>query len=841
MRGINSNKNIFKKYPRLISFYYQGSLSSTSEGIQNIFIKARKTILNDKNSKEILPVFYFDEMGLAELSKNNPLKVIHSELEYDENKGKISFVGISNWSLDASKMNRGIFISIPEPDKDDLILTALKIGESYNDILVNKYKEYYENLAKTYFDYKKSFDSNDIKNNNFHGLRDFYHIIKLFSRKIIEHNFTFDNEVIKIILNSIIVRNFGGTINSIDKFKQIYNNYDKNFQSIHFSTLKCIYDNLEDYESTYLLIISKSSMSKFLIESILNQKNKNYKISIGSTFENDLKKEFYSVKKLNEIQSYLYNDTVLVLQNLESIYPSLYDLFNQNFKKIGDRKYTRIALGYSNNMYQPVNQKLRCIILVDPEEIEKQDPPFLNRFEKQIFSFEYLLNDSLKNETQKLYRFLHDIVGLKSENKKNKNVCVDLDNQLISSSIEEIYGYLYYFSNQRNNGNLDDSQNDIIITTSVNMNENNIFNLISNNEEHFTEKIIQTFSQDIITFMFFSGFNSKYHTLEIIKNIYRKQYHQNIKLYLKNISSHKHVIYTFTNILDPIFDNNDIIKNNKFGNFSLNSSKIIKIGNFNSEREIENELIDFFENRRYNLYIFQFENTNCIHLSHIKNLIENSFNEENKNKKVIIFIIYLKRILKNSHKNKAHKTINSQYLIPLISDFQQIFIDDLNGKNFLIIDLFEKEIENLFNNKELINVNSIFESSLFYIFTLTNHIFLDHLEKENYENQYIEYWINYLKRYKQQINNIIFQNIRKNINKTFFSDIFYLNIFKENDTDLISVISNYLSDIYKEIMIKIIIKLEKSGYFPVYINHIKNNFNVNLINEIMINLNINSY
>ena len=232
---------------------------------------------------------------------------------------------------------------------------------------------------------------------------------------------------------------------------------------------------------------------------------------------------------------------------------------------------------------------------------------------------------------------------------------------------------------------------------------------------------------------------------------------------------------------------------------------------------------------------------NCIHLSHIKNLIENSFNEENKNKKVIIFIIYLKRILKNSHKNKAHKTINSQYLISLISDFLLIFIDDLNGKNFLIIDLFEKEIENLFNNKELINVNSIFESSLYYIFTLTNHIFLDHLEKENYENQYIEYWINYLKRYKQQINNIIFQNIRKNINKTFFSDIFYLNIFKENDTDLISVISNYLSDIYKEIMIKIIIKLEKSGYFPVYINHIKNNFNVNLINEIMINLNINSY
>jgi hypothetical protein len=37
-------------------------------------------------------------MGLAEISPNNPLKVIHSELEYDNNidNKKIDFVGISN-------------------------------------------------------------------------------------------------------------------------------------------------------------------------------------------------------------------------------------------------------------------------------------------------------------------------------------------------------------------------------------------------------------------------------------------------------------------------------------------------------------------------------------------------------------------------------------------------------------------------------------------------------------------------------------------------------------------------------------------------------------------------
>ncbi len=48
-------------------------------------------------------------------SPNNPLKVLHSELEYDLNdeNNQISFVGISNWKLDEAKMNRGIYLSIP--------------------------------------------------------------------------------------------------------------------------------------------------------------------------------------------------------------------------------------------------------------------------------------------------------------------------------------------------------------------------------------------------------------------------------------------------------------------------------------------------------------------------------------------------------------------------------------------------------------------------------------------------------------------------------------------------------------------------------------------------------
>ena len=69
--------------------------------------------------ENIISLLYFDEI-LAEISTNNPLKVIHYELEFDDNEQKIAFVGISNWSLDASKMNRNIFLSVNELDEEDL-------------------------------------------------------------------------------------------------------------------------------------------------------------------------------------------------------------------------------------------------------------------------------------------------------------------------------------------------------------------------------------------------------------------------------------------------------------------------------------------------------------------------------------------------------------------------------------------------------------------------------------------------------------------------------------------------------------------------------------------------
>ncbi|CAF1155980.1 unnamed protein product [Didymodactylos carnosus] len=63
-------------------------------------------------------VIVFDEIGLAELSPHNPLEVLHAEFQIEN--CQYGFVGISNWRVDASKMNRALYLLTPDPDVKDL-------------------------------------------------------------------------------------------------------------------------------------------------------------------------------------------------------------------------------------------------------------------------------------------------------------------------------------------------------------------------------------------------------------------------------------------------------------------------------------------------------------------------------------------------------------------------------------------------------------------------------------------------------------------------------------------------------------------------------------------------
>ena len=92
MKGSYSKSELFRKYNQLNISSYQGSETSISQGIKGAFARARAPLIKvEKENKKqnIISMLFFCEMGLAEHNPSNPLKAIHSELEYEQNKNKI--------------------------------------------------------------------------------------------------------------------------------------------------------------------------------------------------------------------------------------------------------------------------------------------------------------------------------------------------------------------------------------------------------------------------------------------------------------------------------------------------------------------------------------------------------------------------------------------------------------------------------------------------------------------------------------------------------------------------------------------------------------------------------
>ncbi len=127
MAGPKSESAYFKKKPRLIVISYQCSELSTSEGIARVFQRAIATQRKfDPRFHKVVVVL--DEVGLAEKAASNPLKVLHRLLE----PPKVAMIGLSNWSLDAAKMNRAVHASRPPLTAKDLRETARTMRESIN-------------------------------------------------------------------------------------------------------------------------------------------------------------------------------------------------------------------------------------------------------------------------------------------------------------------------------------------------------------------------------------------------------------------------------------------------------------------------------------------------------------------------------------------------------------------------------------------------------------------------------------------------------------------------------------------------------------------------------------
>ena len=278
---------------------------------------------------------------------------------------------------------------------------------------------------------------------------------------------------------------------------------------------------------------------------------------------------------------------VLILKDLEGVYPSLYDLFNQNFTNIGGKNYARLSVGYSTNTFSFVNTGFKCIVLVDEKQISEQEPPFLNRFEKHIIDFEYLLNNEQINLSRRIMNIRKNLEEMKIIN--GKKLKYDISKLFINFNKEEIQGIIYYLCEKKK------SFEDI--------------------EDFIFQKISMVLPQDIILLIHFSENNNLFkNEYEKIIKYYKESEHSNLINYLKKCEKNKTIIYTFSRILEPLLPfldetsiENNFIETNKYGKLSKNNIRVISVNSIDSENQLETEFDNFYKNKEEKLFIFEKE------------------------------------------------------------------------------------------------------------------------------------------------------------------------------------------------------------------------------------------
>lgn len=173
--------------------------------------------------------------------------MLHSLLEPDGDQ-QVAVVGISNWSLDAAKMNRAIHISQPDPTVSDLVATGEAILDSYGmrKIYGDDQMTEMKWLAEIYHKYHVSQSKAD-----FHGLRDFYSLIKsLRGDEKVPKKWTPDD------LLQAVWRNFGGSLNDTNLLISILNSYFRKRRFDPPPALDLVKANLDDVDARHLMLIS---------------------------------------------------------------------------------------------------------------------------------------------------------------------------------------------------------------------------------------------------------------------------------------------------------------------------------------------------------------------------------------------------------------------------------------------------------------------------------------------------------------------------------------------------------------------------------------------------------
>ncbi|KAK3539302.1 hypothetical protein QTP86_034163 [Hemibagrus guttatus] len=406
MQGKASPKDLFKGYKQAQLASFQCSPHSSPDGIISIFRQCAQ-FQKDKNLTEYVAVVVLDEIGLAEDSPKMPLKTLHPLLEYgcvddespDEFK-KVGFIGISNWSLDPAKMNRGILVLRTSPETKELENTARDICSSDKKpvnteiiCLIPKLTQFYLKVLEE-------------QKSEFFGLRDFYSLVKLLMSYAIKANGSPSDED----LTRAVQRNFDG-LDSLNVLK-IFSTFFKS-RTKKCDTVSLLRENLDietsGFTSRYLLLptINHAALQILKSQNIIDESN--VEIIFGSGFPHD--EEYSQVcRTVNRVKTCMETGRSVILLNIQSLYESLYDALNQCYVKLGGSYYVDLGLG-SHRVKCRVKDEFRLIVIEEKRTVYEQFPtPLLNRLEKHCLEMSNILPDYAQDMKTDLEHWLNKFV-----------------------------------------------------------------------------------------------------------------------------------------------------------------------------------------------------------------------------------------------------------------------------------------------------------------------------------------------------------------------------------------------------------------------------------------------
>ncbi|KAG9270277.1 E3 ubiquitin-protein ligase rnf213-alpha-like [Astyanax mexicanus] len=406
MQGKASQNELFKGYKQAQLASFQCSPHSSPDGIVSVFRQCAQ-FQRGKNLHEYVSVVVLDEIGLAEDSPKMPLKTLHPLLEYgctgDEHAKdfrKVGFIGISNWSLDPAKMNRGILVLRTSPVSKELVSTAKDICSSDNENINTEMEFLIPILTEFYLRVL------DEQTSEFFGLRDFYSLVKLIVSYATETNGRPSDED----LTRAVQRNFEG-LDSIDVLNIFWDVLRETTNKC--DTISLLRENLDmetsGFASRYLLLptINHAALQILKSQKIIDENNT--EVIFGSGFPRD--EEYSQVcRTVNRVKTCMETGRPVVLLNIQSLYESLYDALNQCYVKLGGSYYVDLGLG-SHRVKCRVKDEFRLIVIEEKSTVYEQFPtPLLNRLEKHCLEISNILPEHAKQLQVELEDWLNSFV-----------------------------------------------------------------------------------------------------------------------------------------------------------------------------------------------------------------------------------------------------------------------------------------------------------------------------------------------------------------------------------------------------------------------------------------------